>query len=131
MCVATFDEVVDIYRHIEMVRSYERVEKEAKWPRGAGGFSGTPHGGQFQHGRGHLFRLRQLAHFTVAHHMAMVLTIISRVSHHLLHFQCRVLIIPLHSSISKQFFWALGAPVSLEEGLFQVQGYWSHYERLP
>ncbi|XP_070048589.1 uncharacterized protein [Nicotiana tomentosiformis] len=29
---ATFDEVVDIARHIEMVRSQERVEREAKRP---------------------------------------------------------------------------------------------------
>ncbi|XP_070050646.1 uncharacterized protein [Nicotiana tomentosiformis] len=39
---ATIDEVVDIARQIEMVRSQERVKREAKRPRGQGGFSGTP-----------------------------------------------------------------------------------------
>ncbi|XP_070039136.1 uncharacterized protein [Nicotiana tomentosiformis] len=37
---ATFDEVVDIARQIEMVRSQERGEREAKRPRGSGSFSG-------------------------------------------------------------------------------------------
>ncbi|XP_070045213.1 uncharacterized protein [Nicotiana tomentosiformis] len=46
---ATFDEVVSIARQIEMVRGHERVEREAKKPRGQGGFSGTPSRGQFQH----------------------------------------------------------------------------------
>ncbi|XP_070032443.1 uncharacterized protein [Nicotiana tomentosiformis] len=52
---ATFDEVVDIARQIEMVCSQERVEREAKRPRGQGGFSSVP-GGQFHHGRGRPFR---------------------------------------------------------------------------
>ncbi|XP_070056753.1 uncharacterized protein [Nicotiana tomentosiformis] len=41
---ATFDEVVDIARQIEMVRSQERVEMEANRPRGSGDFSGVPAG---------------------------------------------------------------------------------------
>ncbi|XP_070056436.1 uncharacterized protein [Nicotiana tomentosiformis] len=49
---ATFDEVVDIAWPIEMVRSQERVERKAKMPRGSGGFSGVPSGGQFHHSRG-------------------------------------------------------------------------------
>ncbi|XP_070043130.1 uncharacterized protein [Nicotiana tomentosiformis] len=44
----TFDEVVDIARQIEMVRGQERTEREAKRPRGQGGSSGAPQGGQFQ-----------------------------------------------------------------------------------
>ncbi|XP_070035915.1 uncharacterized protein [Nicotiana tomentosiformis] len=56
---ATFDEVVDIARQIEMVRIQERVEREAKRPRGQGGFSGVPSGGQFHHGRGRPFRHAQ------------------------------------------------------------------------
>ncbi|XP_070036768.1 uncharacterized protein [Nicotiana tomentosiformis] len=44
----TFDEVVDIARQIETVRGQERTEREAKRPRGQGGFSGAPQGGQFQ-----------------------------------------------------------------------------------
>ncbi|XP_070039460.1 uncharacterized protein [Nicotiana tomentosiformis] len=43
---ATFDEVVDIARQIEMVRSQERGERQAKKPRGSGGFSGVPSGAQ-------------------------------------------------------------------------------------
>ncbi|XP_070039718.1 uncharacterized protein [Nicotiana tomentosiformis] len=39
---ATFDEVVDIARQIEMVSGQERVETEAKRPRGHCRFSGTP-----------------------------------------------------------------------------------------
>ncbi|XP_070032163.1 uncharacterized protein [Nicotiana tomentosiformis] len=42
---ATFDEVVDISRQIEMVRIKERGEREAKRPRGLGDFSGFPSGG--------------------------------------------------------------------------------------
>ncbi|XP_070031653.1 uncharacterized protein [Nicotiana tomentosiformis] len=58
---ATFDEVVDIALQIEMVRGLERVDREAKRPRGQGGFSGTPSGGQFQHGRCRSFRHAQTA----------------------------------------------------------------------
>ncbi|XP_070040848.1 uncharacterized protein [Nicotiana tomentosiformis] len=43
---ATFDEVVDITRQIKMVRSQERVEREAKRPHRQGGFSGAPSGAQ-------------------------------------------------------------------------------------
>ncbi|XP_070046944.1 uncharacterized protein [Nicotiana tomentosiformis] len=42
---ANFDEVVDIARQIEMVRSQEQVERESKRPRGQGGFSGVSSGG--------------------------------------------------------------------------------------
>ncbi|XP_070037011.1 uncharacterized protein [Nicotiana tomentosiformis] len=62
---ASFDKVVDISRQIEMVRSQERVEREAKRPRGSGDFSGVPSGGQFYSGRGRSFRHAQatrLAH---------------------------------------------------------------------
>ncbi|XP_070047474.1 uncharacterized protein [Nicotiana tomentosiformis] len=48
---ATFDEVVDIARQMEMVRSQERREREAKRPRGPGDFSGVPSGGKFYRGR--------------------------------------------------------------------------------
>ncbi|XP_070043010.1 uncharacterized protein [Nicotiana tomentosiformis] len=58
---ATFDEVVDIARQIEMVCSQERFEKEAKTPHGQGGFSGAPFEGQFQHGRGRPFRHAKMA----------------------------------------------------------------------
>ncbi|XP_070032025.1 uncharacterized protein [Nicotiana tomentosiformis] len=40
-----FDEVVDIAWWIEQVRSEEREEREAKRPRGSGGFSSAPSGG--------------------------------------------------------------------------------------
>ncbi|XP_070045034.1 uncharacterized protein [Nicotiana tomentosiformis] len=58
---ATFDEVVDIDRQIEMVHSQERVEKEAKRPCAQGGFSGVPTGRQFHHGRVRPFRYAQTA----------------------------------------------------------------------
>ncbi|XP_070057431.1 uncharacterized protein [Nicotiana tomentosiformis] len=56
---ATFDEVVDIARHIEMVRSQERGEREAKRPHGPGDFSDVPSGGQFYRGRGRPYRHAQ------------------------------------------------------------------------
>ncbi|XP_070042693.1 uncharacterized protein [Nicotiana tomentosiformis] len=46
--VVTFYEVVDIARQIEMVQGKERTKREAKRPRGQGGSSGAPQGGQFQ-----------------------------------------------------------------------------------
>ncbi|XP_070045526.1 uncharacterized protein [Nicotiana tomentosiformis] len=49
---ATFDEVVDIARQIEVVRSQERGDREAKRPRGSGSFGGVPCGGKFYHNRG-------------------------------------------------------------------------------
>ncbi|XP_070057817.1 uncharacterized protein [Nicotiana tomentosiformis] len=58
---ATFDEVVDIARQIEMVRGQERIEREAKRPLGQGVFNGASFGGQFQHGRGRNFRKAQSA----------------------------------------------------------------------
>ncbi|XP_070041329.1 uncharacterized protein [Nicotiana tomentosiformis] len=56
---ATFDEVFDIAHLIEMVHSQKRVKREAKRPRGQGGFSGVPSRGQFRHGRGRPFRHAQ------------------------------------------------------------------------
>ncbi|XP_070031716.1 uncharacterized protein [Nicotiana tomentosiformis] len=56
---ATFDEVVDIARQIEMVCSQEQVEREDKKPRGFKDFSGVPSGGQFYHGRGRSYRHAQ------------------------------------------------------------------------
>ncbi|XP_070030156.1 uncharacterized protein [Nicotiana sylvestris] len=53
---ATFEEVVDIAREIELVRRQEREEREAKRPRGSGNFSSAPLRGQFQQGRGLPFR---------------------------------------------------------------------------
>ncbi|XP_070040724.1 uncharacterized protein [Nicotiana tomentosiformis] len=57
----TFDEVVDITRRLEMVRSQECEEREAKRAGGSGGFSGVPSGGQFHHNRGHPYRPAQIA----------------------------------------------------------------------
>ncbi|XP_070058171.1 uncharacterized protein [Nicotiana tomentosiformis] len=57
---ATFDEVVDIVRQIEMVRNQERGERESKRPCGPGDFSGVPSGGQFYRGRGRPYRNAQM-----------------------------------------------------------------------
>ncbi|XP_070049157.1 uncharacterized protein [Nicotiana tomentosiformis] len=46
---------------IEMVHNQERVEREAKGPRGSGGFSGVSYRGQFHHGRGLTYRHAQTA----------------------------------------------------------------------
>ncbi|XP_070040267.1 uncharacterized protein [Nicotiana tomentosiformis] len=43
---ATFGEVVDIARQIEMVHSQEQGEREARRPRGTSGFIGVPSGGR-------------------------------------------------------------------------------------
>ncbi|XP_070037101.1 uncharacterized protein [Nicotiana tomentosiformis] len=62
---ATFDEVVDIARQIEVVCSLERGDREAKRPRGLGIFGGIPSGGQSYHSRGRPYRPAQttrLAH---------------------------------------------------------------------
>ncbi|XP_070039184.1 uncharacterized protein [Nicotiana tomentosiformis] len=59
---ATFDEVVDIARQIEMVHNQERGEREAKRPRWSGGFSGVASGGQFHHGGGRPYGHAQTAH---------------------------------------------------------------------
>ncbi|XP_070055189.1 uncharacterized protein [Nicotiana tomentosiformis] len=56
---ATFDEVVDIARQIEMVHSQERGEREANRPCGPGDFSGVPSGGQFYRDRGRPYRHAQ------------------------------------------------------------------------
>lgn len=49
---ATFDEVFDIARQIEMVCNQEHGEREAKWPQGSGIFYGVPSGGQSYQSRG-------------------------------------------------------------------------------
>ncbi|XP_070050452.1 uncharacterized protein [Nicotiana tomentosiformis] len=59
---ARFDELVDIARWIEMVRSQEREEREVKRPPVSGDLSGVPSGGQSCHIRGHPYRLAQMAH---------------------------------------------------------------------
>ncbi|XP_070054135.1 uncharacterized protein [Nicotiana tomentosiformis] len=59
---ATFDEVVDIARQIEMVRGQEHEEREAKSPRGSGGPSGVHSGGQSYHNRGRPYKPAQMAH---------------------------------------------------------------------
>ncbi|XP_070057885.1 uncharacterized protein [Nicotiana tomentosiformis] len=56
---ATFDEVVDIARQIEIVCSQERGEREAKSPHGPGDFSGAPSGGQFYRGKGRPYKHAQ------------------------------------------------------------------------
>ncbi|XP_070057709.1 uncharacterized protein [Nicotiana tomentosiformis] len=56
---ATFDEVVDIARQIDMVRSQERDEREAKRPRGSSSFGGVPSGGQSYHNWGGTYRPAQ------------------------------------------------------------------------
>ncbi|XP_033508793.2 uncharacterized protein [Nicotiana tomentosiformis] len=56
---ATFDEVVDIGREIELVRNQERIERVAKRSRGSGSFGGVPAGDQFHHGRGRPYRHAQ------------------------------------------------------------------------
>ncbi|XP_070049315.1 uncharacterized protein [Nicotiana tomentosiformis] len=55
----TFDEVVDSARQIDVVRSQEHGEREAKRPRGPGDFSGVPSGGQFYRDRGRPYRHAQ------------------------------------------------------------------------
>ncbi|XP_070049112.1 uncharacterized protein [Nicotiana tomentosiformis] len=66
---ATFNEVVDAARQIEMVRSQERGEREAKRSRSFGGFSGAPSRGQFYHGRGCPYRHTRTAR--PVHHGAL------------------------------------------------------------
>ncbi|XP_070047310.1 uncharacterized protein [Nicotiana tomentosiformis] len=56
---ATFDEVVDIARLIEVVCNQEHGEREAKRPRGSGNFDGVPSGGQSYHNRGRPYRPAQ------------------------------------------------------------------------
>ncbi|XP_070032537.1 uncharacterized protein [Nicotiana tomentosiformis] len=58
---ATFDEVVDISRRLDMVRSQEWEEREAKKPCGSGGFSGIPSRGQSYHNRGRPYRPAMMA----------------------------------------------------------------------
>ncbi|XP_070051598.1 uncharacterized protein [Nicotiana tomentosiformis] len=58
---ATFDEVVDIARRLEMVRSQEHEEREAKRPRGSGDFSDVPSGGQSYHNMGRPYRPAQMS----------------------------------------------------------------------
>ncbi|XP_070039376.1 uncharacterized protein [Nicotiana tomentosiformis] len=59
---ATFDEVVDIARRLEMVLSQEREERDTKRTHGSGGFSGVPYGGQSYHSRGLPYRPTQMSH---------------------------------------------------------------------
>ncbi|XP_070040950.1 uncharacterized protein [Nicotiana tomentosiformis] len=66
---ARFDEVVDIARCLELVRSQEREEREAKSPHSSGGFSSPSSGGQSHHSRGNPFRPAQMAR--LVHHGAL------------------------------------------------------------
>ncbi|XP_070053170.1 uncharacterized protein [Nicotiana tomentosiformis] len=59
---AKFDEVVDNVGRLEMVRTQEREEREAKRSRGPGNSSGVLSGGQSYHSRGRLYRPAQMAH---------------------------------------------------------------------
>ncbi|XP_070050977.1 uncharacterized protein [Nicotiana tomentosiformis] len=56
---ATLNEVVDIARQIEVVRSQQCGEREVKRPRGPGDFSGVPSGGQFYRGGGRPYKHAQ------------------------------------------------------------------------
>ncbi|XP_070032014.1 uncharacterized protein [Nicotiana tomentosiformis] len=58
---ARFGEVVDITRRLEQVHSQKSEEREAKRPRGSGGFSGASSRGQSHHNRGHPYRPAQMA----------------------------------------------------------------------
>ncbi|XP_070034678.1 uncharacterized protein [Nicotiana tomentosiformis] len=58
---AMFNGVVDISRWLELVRSQEHEEREAKRPRGSGGFGGVSSRGQSHHGRGRPYRHAQMA----------------------------------------------------------------------
>ncbi|XP_070040001.1 uncharacterized protein [Nicotiana tomentosiformis] len=53
---ATFDEMVDIARKIEVVYSQERGEREAKRARRWSGFSGVPSRGEYYHNMGRPYR---------------------------------------------------------------------------
>ncbi|XP_070045099.1 uncharacterized protein [Nicotiana tomentosiformis] len=57
-----FDEVADIATRLELVLSQERKEREAKRPRGLGGFSNASSGGQSHHNRGRPYRSAQMTH---------------------------------------------------------------------
>ncbi|XP_070056618.1 uncharacterized protein [Nicotiana tomentosiformis] len=59
---ATFDEVVYIARQIDMVRSQEIGEREAKMARGPGDFSSVPSGGRFYHDRRRPYKHAQTGH---------------------------------------------------------------------
>ncbi|XP_070042944.1 uncharacterized protein [Nicotiana tomentosiformis] len=61
---ARFYEVVGIAQWLDLVHIQEREEREAKRPRGSGGFSGISFGGQSHHSRGHPHRPAQTAHPT-------------------------------------------------------------------
>ncbi|XP_070057324.1 uncharacterized protein [Nicotiana tomentosiformis] len=58
---ARFNEVVDIARRLELVLSSECEEREARRPRGLGGFSGVLSRGQSYHNKGHPYRPAQMA----------------------------------------------------------------------
>ncbi|XP_070042546.1 uncharacterized protein [Nicotiana tomentosiformis] len=59
---ARLDEVVDIAQRLELVRSQELKEREAKRPRSLGGFSNVSSGGQSHYSRGRSYRPAQTAH---------------------------------------------------------------------
>ncbi|XP_070046130.1 uncharacterized protein [Nicotiana tomentosiformis] len=65
---AKFDEVVDSARRLEMVRTEECEETEAKRSRGPGNSIGVPSGGQPYHSRGRPYQPTQMAR--PAHHGA-------------------------------------------------------------
>ncbi|XP_070034934.1 uncharacterized protein [Nicotiana tomentosiformis] len=58
---ARFDQVVNITRRLELVRSQEHEEQEVKRPRSSGGFSSASSGRQSHHSRGRPYRPAQLA----------------------------------------------------------------------
>ncbi|XP_070040817.1 uncharacterized protein [Nicotiana tomentosiformis] len=129
---ATFDEVVDIARQLEMVRSQECEEREYKRPRGLGGFSGISLGGQSHHNRGSPYRPAQTAR--PAHRGASVshnLIVLARASLHSVHYQCKFSPCLVYSSFYPQFLGLLGVAAPSEEGLFRVRRLVSPQEGLP
>ncbi|XP_070050702.1 uncharacterized protein [Nicotiana tomentosiformis] len=56
-----FNKVVDIAKRLELALSQECEEREAKRPRGSGGFSGVSSGGQSHHSRDRPYRPAQMA----------------------------------------------------------------------
>nr|XP_009792331.1 PREDICTED: uncharacterized protein LOC104239401 [Nicotiana sylvestris] len=58
---ARFDQVFEIARHLEHACRLKIEEREAKRPRGSGGFGGTSSGGQSQYSKGHPSRPAQAA----------------------------------------------------------------------
>ncbi|XP_070047504.1 uncharacterized protein [Nicotiana tomentosiformis] len=88
---ATFDEVVDIVQQIEMVRSQERGEREAKRPHGSGDFSGVPSGFSFTAAEVDFTgTLRRVVQFTMVHYPTMVHIVIIRANYLSMKYQLRV-----------------------------------------